>query len=83
MFCYCCFLSLSDKVLEKSKPRSGLMERLRSRCGQHKSWTDSVKAIRMAIANVSEIITLDIHACINVKKQKIILLSLNTSQFAP
>ncbi|XP_045168885.2 mediator of RNA polymerase II transcription subunit 1-like [Mercenaria mercenaria] len=40
-----------DKVLKKSKPHSGLMERLRSRCSQHKSWTDSVKAIRMAIAN--------------------------------
>ncbi|KAL4222592.1 Mediator of RNA polymerase II transcription subunit 1 [Mactra antiquata] len=35
------------KVLEKSTSLSaGLLERLRSRCGQHKSWSDSMKAMR-------------------------------------
>lgn len=42
----------ADHVLEKtSSPGSDLMERLRGRCSQHKSWTDSMKAIRLAIAN--------------------------------
>ena len=49
----CVFLFSDKNIEERLVPPDQLMTRLRGRVSQYKSWNDSIKALKMAVLNVS------------------------------